>query len=209
MNSLSHILENKVVAIVRGAVPQGLLRIAQALHAGGVRTTEITLNSLGALVSIEQISRAMDGQLLVGAGTVLDPETARAALLAGARYIISPTLNQKTIRMTTRYGAVSIPGAYTATEILTAHEHGGDIIKVSPASAGGASYFKDMAGPLPFIPLMPTGGVTLDNIQSFAQAGAAAFGLGSAMVDTKQAVTEEYLVRLTARARQFVAAVVW
>ena len=95
MNSLSHILENKVVAIVRGTVPQGLLRIAQALHAGGVRMMEITLNSPGALVSIEQISRAMDGQLLVGAGTVLDPETARAALLAGARYIISPTLNKK------------------------------------------------------------------------------------------------------------------
>ena len=90
MNSLSHILENKVVAIVRGAVPQGLLRIAQALHAGGVRTTEITLNSLGALVSIEQISRAMDGQLLVGSGTVLDPETARAALLAIAPDALAP-----------------------------------------------------------------------------------------------------------------------
>ena len=205
MNPLAHILECKVVAIVRGANPPDLLRIAEALHAGGVRLMEVTLNSPGALASIEEISRAMDGKLLVGAGTVLDPETARAALLAGAKYIISPTLNKKTIRMTKRYGAVSIPGAYTATEILQAYECGGDIIKVFPASAGGSGYFKDIAGPLPFIPLMPTGGVSLDNIKGFAVAGAAAFGLGSALVDTSRPVTDEYLAQLTARARQFVA----
>ena len=205
MNPLAHILEHKVVAIVRGANPPDLLRIAEALHAGGVRLMEVTLNSPGALASIEEIARAMEGKLLVGAGTVLDPETARAALLAGAKYIISPTLNKKTIRMTKRYGAVSIPGAYTATEILKAYECGGDIIKVFPASAGGPGYFKDIAGPLPFIPLMPTGGVSLDNIKGFAAAGAAAFGLGSALVDTSKPVTDEYLVQLTARARQFVA----
>ena len=207
MNPLAHILEHKVVAIVRGANPPDLLRIAEALHAGGVRLMEITLNSPGALASIEEISRAMEGKLLVGAGTVLDPETARAALLAGAKYIISPTLDKKTIRMTKRYGAVSIPGAYTATEILKAYEFGGDIIKVFPASAGGAGYFKDIAGPLPFIPLMPTGGVSLDNIKGFVEAGAAAFGLGSSLVDTKEAATPEYLARLTERARKFVAAV--
>lgn len=205
MNPLAHILEHKVVAIVRGANPPDLLRIAEALHAGGVRLMEVTLNSPGALASIEEIARVMDGKLLVGAGTVLDPETARAALLAGAKYIISPTLNKKTIRMTKRYGAVSIPGAYTATEILKAYECGGDLIKVFPASAGGPGYFKDISGPLPFIPLMPTGGVSLDNIKGFAAAGAAAFGLGSALVDTSKPVTDEYLVQLTARARQFVA----
>ena len=205
MNPLAHILEHKLVAIVRGADPKSLLHIAQALHAGGVRTMEVTLNSPGALASIEEISRAMAGQLLVGAGTVLDPETARAALLAGARFIISPTLNKKTIRLTKRYGAVSIPGAYTATEILKAYEYGGDIIKVFPASAGGPGYFKDIAGPLPFIPLMPTGGVSLENIQDFKEAGAKAFGLGSALVNTKEAVTPQYLAQLTARARAFVA----
>ncbi|MDB5235120.1 MAG: 2-dehydro-3-deoxyphosphogluconate aldolase, partial [Hymenobacter sp.] len=109
--------------------------------------------------------------------------------------------------MTKRYGAVSIPGAYTATEILKAYEYGGDIIKVFPASAGGASYFKDIAGPLPFIPLMPTGGVSLDNIKSFADAKAAAFGLGSSLVDTSKPVTEEYLQQLTEKARAFVQAV--
>jgi 2-dehydro-3-deoxyphosphogluconate aldolase/(4S)-4-hydroxy-2-oxoglutarate aldolase len=207
MNPLAHILENKVVAIVRGADSKSLLRIAQALHAGGVRMMEITLNSPGALASIEEISREMEGKLLVGAGTVLDPETARSALLAGAQYIISPTLNKKVIRLTKRYGAISIPGAYTPTEILQAYELGGDIIKVFPATAGGATYFKDIAGPLPHIPLMPTGGVSLDNIKSFAEAGALAFGLGSALVDTKQAVTDEYLAQLTAKAQAFVAAV--
>ncbi len=205
MMPLSHILENKVVAIVRGANPKNLLPIARALHAGGIRTMEITLNSPGALASIAEISAAMGEQLLVGAGTVLDPETARAALLAGARFIISPTLNKATIRMTKRYGAVSIPGAFTATEILTAYEHGGDIIKVFPASIG-ATYFRDLAGPLPFIPLMPTGGVTIDNIKDFHKAGAVAFGLGSALVDTSREVTDEYLDQLTAKARQFVLA---
>ncbi|MBD2721652.1 bifunctional 4-hydroxy-2-oxoglutarate aldolase/2-dehydro-3-deoxy-phosphogluconate aldolase [Hymenobacter armeniacus] len=207
MNPLAHIFEHKVVAIVRGAQPADLLKIARAVHAGGVRMMEVTLNSPGALASIEEISGAMEGQLLVGAGTVLDPESARAALLAGARFIISPTLSKKTIRMTKRYGAVSIPGAYTATEILKAYEYGGDIIKVFPAGAGGAGYFKDIAGPLPHIPLMPTGGVSLDNIKGFADVGAKAFGLGSSLVDTRQAVTDEYLAQLTAKARAFVAAV--
>jgi 2-dehydro-3-deoxyphosphogluconate aldolase/(4S)-4-hydroxy-2-oxoglutarate aldolase len=207
MNPLAHILEHKVVAIVRGANPPDLVKIARAVHAGGVRLMEITLNSPGALASIEEVAREMEGKLLVGAGTVLDPETARAALLAGAQYIISPTLNKKTIRMTKRYGAVSIPGAYTATEILKAYEYGGDIIKVFPAGSSGASYFKDIAGPLPHIPLMPTGGVSLDNIKSFGDAGAKAFGLGSSLVDTKQAVTDEYLAQLTEKARAFVAAV--
>ena len=206
MTPLAHILEHKLVAIIRGADPKQLLRIAEALHAGGVRTMEITLNSPGALASIEEIAGAMHGRLLVGAGTVLDPETARAALLAGAQYIISPTLNPATIRMTKRYGAVSIPGAFTTTEILAAYEHGGDIIKVFPASVG-AKYFRDLAGPLPFIPLMPTGGVSLDNIAEFRQAGAVAYGLGSALVDTSQPVTDEYLQALTAKAQQFVQAV--
>lgn len=206
MTPLAHILEHKVIAIVRGADPKSLLSIARALHAGGIRTMEITLNSPGALASIEEVAGAMQGQMLVGAGTVLDSETARAALLAGAQYIISPTLNEKTIRMTKRYGAVSIPGAFTATEILAAYEAGGDIIKVFPASVG-PTYFKDIAGPLPHIPLMPTGGVGLDNIRDFQKAGAVAFGLGGALVDTKPEVTDEYLAQLTAKAQQFVQAV--
>jgi len=203
---LSHLLEHKVVSIIRGANPDHLVRIVRALHAGGVRSVEITINSPKAMLGIERLTDELGAEMMIGAGTVLDPETARAALLAGARFIISPTLNVKTIRMTKRYGAISIPGAFTPTEILTAYEHGGDIIKVFPATLG-PSYLKDIAGPLPHIPLMPTGGVNLDNIQALQQAGAVAFGLGSSLVDTKHEATEDYLAALTEKARQFVRAV--
>ncbi|UYZ64069.1 bifunctional 4-hydroxy-2-oxoglutarate aldolase/2-dehydro-3-deoxy-phosphogluconate aldolase [Hymenobacter weizhouensis] len=203
---LPQLLEHKLVAIIRGAQPADLVRIVRALHAGGVRAVEVTINSDRPLAGIEQLTDELGDQMLIGAGTVLDPETARAVLLAGARFIISPTLNKKTIKMTKRYGAVSIPGAFTPTEILTAYEHGADLIKVFPASLGPA-YFKDVKGPLPHIPLMPTGGVKLDNIRDFQRAGAAAFGLGSALVDTSQPVTDEYLRQLTERAQQFVQAI--
>jgi 2-dehydro-3-deoxyphosphogluconate aldolase/(4S)-4-hydroxy-2-oxoglutarate aldolase len=203
---LSHLLEHKLVAIIRGAAPDDLVHIVRALHAGGIRSVEITINSDKPLASIERVTGELGDDMMVGAGTVLDPETARAALLAGARFIISPTLNKKTIRMTKRYGAVSIPGAFTPTEILTAYEHGADIVKVFPASLG-AAYFKDVKGPLPHIPLMPTGGVTLENIPDFQRAGAAAFGLGSALVNTSQPVTDDYLRQLTDKARQFVQAI--
>ncbi|RYU78065.1 bifunctional 4-hydroxy-2-oxoglutarate aldolase/2-dehydro-3-deoxy-phosphogluconate aldolase [Hymenobacter persicinus] len=203
---LAHLLEHKVVSIIRGADPDRLVDIVRALHAGGVRSVEITINSPKAMAGIERLSAELGEQMMIGAGTVLDPETARAALLAGARFIISPTLNVKTIRMTKRYGAISIPGAFTPTEILTAYEHGGDIIKVFPATLG-AGYLKDIAGPLPHIPLMPTGGVTLANIRDLHAAGAVAFGLGSSLVDTKTPATPEYLTALTDKARQFVQAV--
>ena len=120
-------------------------------------------------------------ELLIGAGTVLDTETARAAILAGARFIISPTTDLPTITLTRRYGCVSIPGAFTPTEILKAFEYGGEIIKVFPAILG-ADYFKEIRGPLRQIPLMPTGGVNIKNIQEFKKAGAVAFGVGSALV---------------------------
>ncbi|UOQ50783.1 bifunctional 4-hydroxy-2-oxoglutarate aldolase/2-dehydro-3-deoxy-phosphogluconate aldolase [Hymenobacter cellulosivorans] len=203
---LSHLLQHQLVSIIRGANPDDLVSIVRALHAGGIRSVEITINSPKALEGIEKVATELGEEMMVGAGTVLDPETARLALNAGARFIISPTLNVKTIKMTKRYGAISIPGAFTPTEILTAYEHGADIIKVFPASLG-ATYFKDIKGPLPFIPLMPTGGVKLDNIREFKQAGAAAYGLGSSLVDTSQPVSDEYLRQLTHKAQQFVEAI--
>jgi 2-dehydro-3-deoxyphosphogluconate aldolase/(4S)-4-hydroxy-2-oxoglutarate aldolase len=203
---LSHLLEHKLVSIIRGADPDRLVSIVRALYEGGVRSVEITINSPKALAGIEKVAEELGDRMMVGAGTVLDPETARMALTAGARFIISPTLNVDTIRMTKRYGAVSIPGGFTPTEILTAYEHGADIVKVFSASLG-AAYFKDIKGPLPHIPLMPTGGVKLENIREFQQAGAAAYGLGSALVDTSQPATEEYLQALTRKARQFVEAI--
>lgn len=206
MNTLTRIFENKIISIVRGAKPEDTLKIAKALRDGGISLIEITLNSPNALESIELVSQELGEEMVVGAGTVLDPETARAALLAGSKFILSPTVDLETIKMTKRYGAVSIPGAYTPTEILTAYENGGDIIKVFPASVG-PNYFKDIRGPLSHIPLLPTGGVTLDNIAEFQKAGVVGFGIGSSLVDAKQEVNERYLMELTQKARSFVSAI--
>ncbi|MBD1381265.1 bifunctional 4-hydroxy-2-oxoglutarate aldolase/2-dehydro-3-deoxy-phosphogluconate aldolase [Metabacillus arenae] len=206
MNTLSTIFEHKIVSIVRGANPEDTVKIAEALRDGGIRLIEITLNSPNALESIELVSKTLGDEMEVGAGTVLDSETARLAILAGAKFILSPTVNADTIKMTKRYGAVSIPGAFTPTEILSAYENGGDIIKVFPASIG-PDYIKDIRGPLPHIPLLPTGGVTLDTLGEFQRAGAVGFGIGSSLVDTKQEVNERYLRLLTEKAESFVAAV--
>ena len=206
MTTLSQILESKIVAIIRGADPDDVLKIINALFDGGIRVFEITLNSPKALSVIEEAAGEVGDKMLVGAGTVMDAETARAALLAGAKFIISPSLNIETIEMTKRYGAVSIPGAFTPTEIVTAYASGADVIKVFPASIG-IQYFKDLRGPLSHIPLMPTGGINLENIIEFQKAGAVAFGIGSALVDTKHEATNEYLQQLTDKARKFVKAV--
>lgn len=206
MNLLSHILEHKIVAIVRGAESKDVVQIASALHEGGIKNIEITLNSPNALEAIEKVAKEFQGEMLVGAGTVLDPETARAAILAGAQFILAPTVNIETIKMTKRYGAISIPGAFSPTEILTAYENGADIVKVFPASIG-AQYIKDIRGPLPHIPLLPTGGVTLDNIEEFHAAGAVGFGIGSSLVNTKREINANYLKELTIKARQYVEAI--
>jgi 2-dehydro-3-deoxyphosphogluconate aldolase/(4S)-4-hydroxy-2-oxoglutarate aldolase len=203
---LQHILQHKIVAIIRGADPASLSQVAEALYDGGVRTIEVTVNSLQPMEAIAALSKQMAGKMRIGAGTVLDPETARLALLAGAEYIISPTFCAATISMTKRYGAVSIPGAMTPTEILAAYNAGGDIIKVFPASTGTA-LFKEMQGPLPHIPLMPTGGVNLDNIKSYKDAGAVAYGLGSSLVNTKIPVSAESLEAIRDSARAFIQAV--
>lgn len=199
MTLLQTILTHKIVAIIRGIPPGEVVLIAEALHRGGVRLLEVTLNSPGALSAIEQMSSEMGDKMLIGAGTVLDAASARAAITAGARFIISPVVDEETIRATRRYGAVSIPGAYTPTEVLKAYEMGGDIIKVFPALS--ATYIKDLLAPLPQIPLMPTGGIHLQNIREFQSAGAVAFGIGSALVDAKQPVTEDSLQRLTEKAK--------
>jgi len=206
MTVLSKILTHKIVAIIRGAAPQEVLKIARALQEGGIGVMEITLNSPDALTAIGQVAAAMGDLVAVGAGTVLNAGEAEAAIAAGATFIISPVLDLETIRVTKQLDAVSIPGAFTATEILTAHRQGADIIKVFPASVG-VGYFRDLRGPLPRIPLMPTGGVNLGNIREYQKVGAVAFGVGSALVDTSQPVTEAYLQQLTEKARQYVEAV--
>ena len=204
MDTLAKIKEHRLIAILRGAKPDDVIRIAEALQQGGIFLLEVTMNSAGALNVIKELSEKFGSKMIIGAGTVLDAKTAEKAVEAGARFILSPTLNKKTIRKTKQLGAVSIPGAYTPTEILKAFEWGGDIIKVFPAGSGGASYIKDVMGPLSHIPMLPTGGITLDNIKDFQKIGVAGFGIGSSLVDTKKNVTEEYLMNLTETARRFV-----
>ncbi|MBM7578227.1 bifunctional 4-hydroxy-2-oxoglutarate aldolase/2-dehydro-3-deoxy-phosphogluconate aldolase [Jeotgalibacillus terrae] len=201
--ALTSILDSKMVPIVRGQSPEDVLQIARALHEGGVQVIEITLNSPGALQSIEYVSQELGDVMAVGAGTVLDPESARAALLAGASFILSPSINTETIKMTKRYGAVSIPGAMTPTEIVTAFESGCDIVKVFPVTTFGPNYIKDIKGPLGHIPLMPTGGVSLDNFEAYLKAGAVACGLGSSLVQSTVQIDQSYLTDLKEKARQF------
>jgi len=206
MTILSKIVVGKIVAIVRGANPKDVLKITNALYDGGVKIVEVTMNSQEPLQVITELVQEMGDKMLIGAGSVLDKDTAKAAIEAGAKFIISPSLDIETIQITKKYGAVSIPGAFTPTEIVTAFSNGADIIKVFPASIG-VQYFADLRGPLPHIPLMPTGGVNLENIKAFQKAGAVAFGIGSALVNTKLEVTDEYLLQLTGKARKFVQAI--
>ncbi len=195
----------KIVAIIRGAKPADVMDIAAALYAGGIIALEVTLNSNKALELISQLAGRYHGRMLVGAGTVLSADSALAAMEAGAQFIISPSLDIETIAVTKAGGAVSIPGAYTATEIVKAHGAGADMVKVFPAQT--AQYIKDLRGPLAHIPLMPTGGVNMANIRAFRDAGASAFGIGSALVDNSLPVNAAYLSALTAKARAFVQAI--
>ena len=205
MNVLSRILKHKIVAIIRGADPADVLQIALALKQGGVDILEVTLNSSNALPVIGQLVKKFDDEMLIGAGTVLDSKTAKAVIELGAKFIVSPNVDVDTIHATKANGAVSIPGAFTATEIVNAYSNGGDIIKIFPASS--AEYIKVLRGPLSHVPMMPTGGITLENISEFKKAGAAAFGIGTSLIDTKKKITEEYLKQVTENASKFVEAI--
>lgn len=206
MDVRKEILERKIIAIIRGASPGDVLLIAEALYEGGINMVEVTLNSPEPLKAIRALREKWKDTMLVGAGTVLDARSANESIEAGAQFILSPTLDPGTIVATKARGITSIPGAFTPTEVLAAYRMGADIVKVFPASAGPA-YFKDLRGPLPQIPLMATGGVNLSNIRGFLHAGAAAFGIGGALVDTSLPVTPEYLQEITGKAHLFKEAI--
>lgn len=200
---MSSPLGHRLVAIVRGARPADFPSILEALYEGGVRAVEVTLNSPDALTLLATASSFWGDRLLLGAGTVMDATSVHDAVSAGARFIISPHLDPSVVSASLAAGVISIPGAYTPTEIVAAYRLGAHIVKVFPASIGPA-YLRDLRGPLPHIPLMPTGGVTLSNIKAFALAGAVAFGVGSALVDTSGPID---FSALRARAADFVEAV--
>jgi 2-dehydro-3-deoxyphosphogluconate aldolase/(4S)-4-hydroxy-2-oxoglutarate aldolase len=193
--ALAKILEEGVVPVIRVSSAVEALEVARAIHEGGISVIEVTMTVPGAMDVIKEVSRKFGEEVLLGAGTVLDPETARAALLNGARFLVTPTLNPEVIKMSNRYGAVIIPGALTPTEILTAWEAGADLVKVFPiAQVGGPSYIRAIRGPLPQIPLVPTGGVNLQNAGEFIQAGAAAIAAGGELVDRKAVAEKKYSV---------------
>jgi len=203
---LRHVLDCGIVAVVRTAESQQLVEVARALADGGVTVVEITMTVPGALEIIRQVRQTLGDRILLGAGTVLDAETARAVLLAGAEYIVAPTVNLEVIRLCQRYDKLVMPGAFTPTEILGAWEAGADIVKVFPAEVVGPAYFKAVRGPLPQVRLMPTGGVDLGTAAAFLKAGACCLGIGGQLVEPR-AVAERNFERIRDLARQYVAIV--
>ena len=183
---MAKIREVGLVPVLRADSEEEALEIAYALEAGGVTVLEVTMTVPGAVDAIRRLANEAGDRILVGAGTVLDPETARACMLAGAQFIVSPSLNVKTIEICRRYSVAVFPGGLTPTEIVTAWEAGADAVKVFPCSAvGGAKYLKAIKAPLPQIELIPTGGVSLATAAEFLEAGAIALGVGGDLVDNK------------------------
>src|SRR3954469_1124169 len=203
---LRQVLDRGIVAVVRSPDSQQLVEAARALADGGVNVVEITMTVPDALDVVRQVRRALGDRLLLGAGTILDPETARAALLAGAEYLVAPTVNVEVIRLCRRYDKLVMPGAFTPTEILTAWEAGADVVKVFPADVLGPAFFKAVRAPLPQVRLMPTGGVDLKTAADFLRPGACCLGVGGQLVDPK-AVAERNFDRIRDLARQYVAVV--
>jgi 2-dehydro-3-deoxyphosphogluconate aldolase/(4S)-4-hydroxy-2-oxoglutarate aldolase len=179
---VADLLATGVIAVIRADSGEQLVNVCRALAEGGVRACEITMTTPGALESIAAAGRSLGEEVLIGAGSVLDACTARAAILAGARFIFSPTLNIETIEMAHRYDCVAVPGALTPTEVLTAWSAGADVVKIFPANHFGPQYLRDIHAPLPQVKLTPTGGVDLNTAADWIKAGAVALGVGSSLV---------------------------
>ena len=196
------ILARGMVGIVRAGSPDAALQIAEACIAGGITALEVAFTTPDTLGVLRTLRERHGDDVLLGAGTVLDTETARAAILAGAQFIISPGVNVETIALCQRYQVLAMPGAMTPTEIVTALQAGADIVKVFPAEMFGPAYIKALRAPLPQAPLMPTGGVTVENLQEWFASGAVAVGIGGSL--SGPGATGDYAA-VTARAQAFVA----
>ncbi|HZI79208.1 MAG TPA: bifunctional 4-hydroxy-2-oxoglutarate aldolase/2-dehydro-3-deoxy-phosphogluconate aldolase [Vicinamibacterales bacterium] len=193
-----------IVAVIRLESADVLAGVVDALAAGGVRVIEVTMTVPGAIAAIGRLASSVADDVLIGAGTVLDPETARRAIDAGARFVVSPVFRPATIAACHALDVPAIPGCYTPTEILNAWEAGADIVKVFPANGLGPSFLKDVRAPLPQVKLMPTGGVSIDNAGDWLRAGAVAVGVGGALVDARLVAAGD-LAALTGRAARIVA----
>lgn len=198
---ISRIVSSGLVAVIRAENPEQAKRIAEACVAGGVAALEITFTVPGAAPTIEHLAKKLSGQILLGAGTVLDPETARIAILAGAQFVVSPALNPETARLCNRYRVPYMPGAATIREVIEAMECGADIVKAFPGEILGPAFVKAVKGPLPHAQLMPTGGVNLENVGEWIRAGSVAVGVGGNL--TAGAKTGDFAA-ITSFAQQFV-----
>lgn len=204
---LAFITEIGIVPVVRAASAEHAIQAVEACYNGGIRAAEITMTVPGAVRALEKVADRLGDKIMLGAGTVLDPETARICMLAGAQFFVTPALRVSTIEMVKRYSKVICPGALTPTEVLTAWEAGADVVKVFPCgNVGGAKYIKALKGPFPHIEMIPTGGVNLETAGDFLKAGACAVAVGGELVDAKL-IKEGKLDVIEERARQYLAAI--
>jgi 2-dehydro-3-deoxyphosphogluconate aldolase / (4S)-4-hydroxy-2-oxoglutarate aldolase len=204
---LAFITEVGIVPVIRTSSAESAVQAVDAIYKGGVRAAEITMTVPGAVRALEKVADRFGDRIMLGAGTVLDPETARICMLAGAQFFVTPALRVSTIEMAKRYSKVICPGALTPTEVLTAWEAGADVVKVFPCgNVGGAKYIKALKGPFPQIEMIPTGGVNLETTGDFLKAGACAVAVGGELVDAKTISEGRYDI-IEDRARQFLAAV--
>jgi 2-dehydro-3-deoxyphosphogluconate aldolase/(4S)-4-hydroxy-2-oxoglutarate aldolase len=203
---LLRIRSTGIVAVIRAPSGELLADVAEALLAGGVEVMEVTFTVPQATRVLERVGERLGQRILLGAGTVLDPETARIAMLSGAEFIVSPTVNVDVIRLCRRYDKLVMPGAFTPTEVLTAWEAGADVVKIFPSDFVGPGYLKVLRAPLPQVRMMPTGGVSLETAPAFLAAGAYALGVGSSLVEAK-ALAAGDMKRIETLARQFIEVV--
>lgn len=203
---VTKIIESGIVAVIRLKEKEKLLDIINSLSRGGISAMEITMTTPHAVEIIKDFSQQIGDNFILGAGTVLDSETARAVILAGAQFVVSPVTNLDMIKTVHRYDKAVFPGAFTPTEILNAWENGADIVKVFPATALGPQFFKDVHGPLPHVRLTPTGGVSLENAGEFISCGASCLGVGTALLNKKMIENSDWNA-LTENAKKFVSEV--
>lgn len=204
---LSFIKDIGIVPVVRTNSAESAVKAVDAIYRGGIRAAEITMTVPGAIRALEKVADEFGDKLVLGAGTVLDPETARSCMLAGAEFFVTPNLRPSTIEMARRYSKVIMPGALTPTEVLTAWEAGADIVKIFPAgNVGGASYIKALKGPFPQIEMVPTGGVNLETTGAFLKAGACAVAVGGELVDARS-IKENNYEAIVAKAKQYLEAI--
>lgn len=203
---LNRILDKKAIAVIRMADSSKLIRVIEAILEGGVECVEITMTVPDAIQVIRDVSGAIGDQALIGAGTVLDGETAQQTINAGAQFVVGPIFNPEVVQLVHEHDRVVIPGAFSPGEIVTAWETGADVVKIFPATVLGPKYIKDIRAPLPHIRLCPTGGVTVDNAGEWIKAGAACVGIGSDLLD-KQAIADNRFDILTERARRMLTSI--